>query len=72
MNGTPIAFKTWLGSSDPLEQALPVLAQTGVIQPGIYVQYVDGAVTRTGIVRSTQVEVGEIDVYQTIGVEVRG
>ena len=51
---------------------LPVLAQTGVIQPGIYVQYVDGAVTRTGIVRSTQVEVGEIDVYQTIGVEVRG
>ena len=51
---------------------LPVLAQTGVIQPGVYVQYVDGAVTRTGIVRSTQVEVGEIDVYQTIGVEVRG
>ena len=51
---------------------LPVLAQTGVIQPGVYVQYVDGAITRTGIVRSTQVEVGEIDVYQTIGVEVRG
>ena len=51
---------------------LPVLAQTGVIQPGVYVQYVDGAITRTGIVRSTQVEVGEIDVYQTLGVEVRG
>ena len=51
---------------------LPVLAQTGVIQPGVYVQYVDGAITRTGIVRSTQVEVGGIDVYQTIGVEVRG
>ena len=51
---------------------LPVLAQTGVIQPGVYVQYVDGAVTRTGIGRSTQVEVGGIDVYQTIGVEVRG
>ena len=51
---------------------VPVLAQTGVIQPGVYVQYVDGSVTRTGIVRSTQVEVGGIDVYQTIGVEVRG
>ena len=27
VNGTPIAFRTWLGSSEPLEQALPLLAQ---------------------------------------------
>lgn len=50
--------------------SLPVLNETGIIQPGMYVQYVDGSVTRTGIVRSTQVQVGEIEVKQTLGVEV--
>ena len=50
--------------------SLPVMSETGIIQPGMYVQYVDGSVTRTGIVRSTQVSVGEIEVKQTLGVEV--
>lgn len=48
---------------------LPVLAETGVIQPGALVQYEDGGDVRVGMVRSTSVEVGYPDVYQTIGVE---
>ena len=48
---------------------LPVLATTGVIQPGALVQYEDGGDVRVGMVRSTSVEVGYPDVYQTIGVE---
>lgn len=48
---------------------LPVLAETGVIQPGALVQYEDGDDVRVGMVRSTSVEVGYPDVYQTIGVE---
>lgn len=48
---------------------LPVLAETGVIQPGALVQYEDGDDMRVGMVRSTSVEVGYPDVYQTIGVE---
>jgi hypothetical protein len=38
--------------------SLPVLAETGIIEPGKFVEYVDGATTRLGIVRSTQVSVG--------------
>lgn len=48
---------------------LPVLTTTGVIQPGALVQYEDGGDVRVGMVRSTSVEVGYPDVYQTIGVE---
>ncbi|WP_316150045.1 hypothetical protein [Cupriavidus sp. BIC8F] len=48
---------------------LPVLAETGVIPPGKFVRYVDGGVTRLGIVRSTAVDVSMPEVFQTIGVE---
>jgi hypothetical protein len=48
---------------------LPVLAETGIIQPGAFVEYEDGGESRIGIVRSTQVDVGMPDVYQTLGVE---
>jgi hypothetical protein len=48
---------------------LPVLAETGIITPGKFVRYVDGATTRTGIVRSVGVEVGMPDIFQTLGVE---
>lgn len=48
---------------------LPVLAETGVILPGKFVRYVDGATTRIGIVRSTSVDVAFPAVWQTIGVE---
>lgn len=48
---------------------LPVLAETGIIQPGTFVRYQDGSVTRLGIVRSTQVEAGIPEVWQTLGVQ---
>jgi hypothetical protein len=50
---------------------LPVLPETGVIAPGRFVRYVDGTVTRHGMVRSTSVEAGRPEVWQTIGVETR-
>lgn len=49
---------------------LPVLAETGILRPGHMIDYVDGLVTRRGIVRSTQVAVqGAANVWQSIGVE---
>ena len=48
---------------------LPVLAATGIIPPGKFVRYVDGTETRIGIVRSTSVDVGAPEIWQTIGVE---
>lgn len=49
---------------------LPVLAETGILVPGHLIDYVDGATTRRGIVRSTQVSVGsEANVWQSVGVE---
>lgn len=47
----------------------PVLPATGIIQPGKLVRYVDGSTVRLGLVRSTRVDVGLPDVFQTIGVE---
>ena len=48
---------------------LPVLTETGIIEPGAFVEYQDGSVTRLGIVRSTQVEAGMPEVWQTLGVQ---
>ena len=50
---------------------LPVLPATGVIPPGAFVQYQEEAdgITRLGLVRSTSVEVGWPEVYQSLGVE---
>ncbi len=49
---------------------LPVLAETGIIEPGAFVEYQDGSVTRLGIVRATQVEAGLPEVWQTLGLQV--
>lgn len=51
--------------------SLPVLAQTGVIEPGKFVRYIDGGVTRLGIVRSTSVQVGAsaVDTMQQLTLE---
>ncbi|MGH8436111.1 MAG: hypothetical protein ACRERX_16910 [Pseudomonas sp.] len=57
------------GRQAHLSLRLPVLEETGVIQPGKFVRYVDGGVTRIGIVRSTSVDVSMPEVFQTIGVE---
>lgn len=49
---------------------LPVLAETGVIVPGKFVRYVDGADVKLGVVRSTQVDKrGDADLWQSIAVE---
>lgn len=48
---------------------LPVLAEAGIIMPGKFVSYVDSEATRTGIVRSTSVEAGFPDVFQSLIVE---
>lgn len=39
--------------------SLPILAETGIIEPGKFVRYVDGATQRMGLVRSTSVSIGE-------------
>jgi hypothetical protein len=48
---------------------LPVLAETGIIVPGAFVDYQDGGVSRRGLVRSTQVQAGLPEVWQTLGVQ---
>lgn len=48
---------------------LPVLQATGVIRPGTFVQYNDGAVDRIGLSRSVQVALDGVETWQTIGVE---
>lgn len=48
---------------------LPVLVETGIILPGAFVDYQDGGVSRRGLVRSTQVQAGLPEVWQTLGVQ---
>ncbi|MDD2879390.1 MAG: hypothetical protein PHQ58_03050, partial [Rhodoferax sp.] len=48
---------------------LPVLFETGIIEPGAFVQYRDSGVDRIGLVRSTQVQAGFPEVWQTLGVQ---
>ena len=52
---------------------LPVLAETGIIPPGKFVRYVDGATTRMGIVRAAQASVersaDSLEIWQTLKVE---
>lgn len=49
--------------------SLPVLEETGVIEVGKMVEYVDGGTSRIGLVRSSSVDVTFPNVIQTIGVE---
>ena len=48
---------------------LPVLPETGIIFPGTFVDYQDGGLSRRGLVRSTQVQAGLPEVWQTLGVQ---
>lgn len=48
---------------------MPVLAETGIIQPGALVRYVDGSTTRLGLVRSTAVNWARPVLRQTIALE---
>lgn len=64
-----IAVLADTGQQIEVNLRLPVLAETGIIQPGAFVEYQDGSVTRLGLVRSTQVEAGMPEVWQTLGVQ---
>ena len=64
-----IAVLADIGRQIEVSLRLPVLAETGIIEPGAFVEYQDGSVTRLGIVRSTQVEAGLPEVWQTLGVQ---
>ena len=64
-----IAVLADTGQQIEVSLRLPVLAETGIIEPGAFVEYRDGSVTRLGIVRSTQVEAGMPEVWQTLGVQ---
>jgi len=48
---------------------MPVLALTGIIPPGKFVRYTDGADTRVGIARAVSVDVGLPQVWQTLVLE---
>ncbi len=64
-----IAVLADTGRQMELSLRLPVLAETGIIAPGAFVAYRDGGLTRRGLVRSTQVQVGLPEVWQTLGVQ---
>lgn len=48
---------------------LPVFAQMGIVEPGTFVEYQDGNVSRLGIVRGTQVQAAFPEVWQTLDVQ---
>ena len=62
-----------VGRQAAVSLRLPVLPETGIIQPGKFVRFVDGGTTRIGLVRSTgAISVraeGRLTNWQTIGVE---
>ncbi len=64
-----IAVLSDTGRQIEVSLRLPVLSETGIIEPGAFVEYQDGSVTRLGLVRATQVQAGLIEVWQTLGVQ---
>ena len=67
--GTAILADT--GQQFEVGLRLPVLPETGIVEPGTFVEYQDGSVSRLGLVRSTRIEAGFPEVWQTLGVECR-
>lgn len=67
--GTAILADT--GQQFEVGLRLPVLPETGIVEPGTFVEYQDGSVARLGLVRSTRIEAGFPEVWQTLGVECR-
>lgn len=48
---------------------VPVFESTGLIEPGAFVEYRDGALSRIGLVRSTRLEAQLPQVWQTLGIQ---
>lgn len=65
--GIPVLADT--GSQAAVTLRLPVLPETGIIPPGKFIRYVDGATTRIGLTRSVNVSVDSPETWQTIGLE---
>lgn len=64
-----LAILSDTGQQANISLKLPVLAETGLIKPGQFVRYVDGAQTRTGLVRSTALDWSFPTLRQTLAVE---
>lgn len=58
-----------VGRQAAVSLRLPVLSETGLILPGAFVRYVDGATTRIGLVRTTALNGDLPQLRQTLGVE---
>ena len=65
--GTAVLADT--GRQAPVSISLPVLSETGVIEPGAFVRYLDGSTSRMGLVRSLSLESSGAVPRQTLGVE---
>lgn len=57
------------GRQAQVSLSMPVLAETGVIPPGKYVEYTDGSVLRVGLTRAVTVDVSRPTVRQTLTLE---
>lgn len=68
-SGRGLAVLGNTGAQANVALRVPVLPEAGVILPGAFVRYVAGGASRVGLVRSTHVEAGLPQVFQTIGVE---
>jgi hypothetical protein len=64
-----IAVLSDTGRQIEVSLRLPVLAETGIIEPGAFVEYHDGSMTKLGLVRATRVEAGLPEVWQTLEVQ---
>lgn len=64
-----IAILSDTGRQIEMSLRLPILTETGIIEPGAFIEYQDGNVTRLGLVRSTRIDAGWPDVWQTLGVQ---
>ena len=67
-----LAILADIGRQIEVTLRLPVLTETGIIEPGAFVAYQDGSVTRLGLVRSITVQAALPEVWQTLGVETHG
>jgi hypothetical protein len=64
-----IAVLSDTGRQIEVSLRLPVVPETGIIEPGAIVEYRDGSISRRGLVRSTSVQAGLPEIWQTLGVQ---
>jgi hypothetical protein len=65
--GLPVLADT--GRQARVTIKVPVLDEIGVIEPGNFVRWVDGATTRLGLVRSTSLEISHPEAWQSLLLE---